>query len=118
MLLLNLIQVTESISGSVVPLAMFMFLNKPSKVVQTRTASHLASRSLLKHRHVEPIQNFYCGDIYRGLWTDGKTRNIARLEGDLTDLGRCWTSHILLHAEVVDVEAAEGETEIYGAAQS
>ena len=93
-----------------------MFLNKPSKVVQTRTASHLASCSLLKHRQVEPDQIFYRRDIYRGLWTDGKTGNIARLEGDLTDLGRCWSVQILLDTEGVGVEAEDGETEIYGGA--
>ena len=87
-----------------------------SKVVQTSTSTHLANQSLLKRRHVEPDQIFYRSDIYRGLWTDGETGNIARLEGDLTDLGRRWPSYVLLHTEVVDVEAAKGETEIYGAA--
>ena len=43
---------------------------------------------------------------------------ITRLHADLTDLGGGWSTQILFYAEVGDIEAAEGETEVYGAAQS
>ena len=63
-----------------------ILLNKVTKSVQTLTAIDLTNCSLVKQGSVETSQVLKRGDVERGLWTDGKSGQVTRLEWNLTDL--------------------------------